>query len=501
VRINGDNVELKAEGDVTPILADLEGATYVVSSVKEGTRTRRPSAPYTTSTMQQEASSKLRFSARKTMQLAQQLYEGIDFGDGNSEGLITYMRTDSTNVSEQAQKEARDLITKDYGPEFLPTRPPIYKTRSKAAQEAHEAVRPTSVRRTPDAVKPYLTRDQRRLYDLIWRRFVASQMKPAVYDTLSVEVLAGTEELKPYLFRASGSTLRFPGFLVVYEETRSDDEEEGASQAIPPLTPDELLDLIQLLPEQHFTQPPPRYSDATLIRALEEYSIGRPSTYASILTTLRRRGYVNRRGRRLKPTETGLLVNDLLVENFPDLINVDFTAEMESELDEVATGDRDWVQLMRDFYGPFAKTLKRAEEAIPKVEQVEYVGRECPKCDDGQLVIRWGRYGKFIGCTDFPKCRYTEPWLEKVGVKCPDCEDGEIVARRTKRGRPFYGCSNYPDCEFTSWKRPLPTPCPKCGGMLVTARKSTVACTVCGTTFPVDEVEPDEEEREVVAQP
>ena len=500
VRIRGDEVELKAEGEVAPILKELEHAIYTVSKVKEGTRTRNPSAPYTTSTMQQEASSKLRLAARRTMQLAQQLYEGIDLGDGSTEGLITYMRTDSTNVSELAQAETRSFVKEQYGPEFLPGKPPIYKTRSKMAQEAHEAIRPTSIHRTPDEIKRYLSKDQHRLYDLIWRRFVASQMKPALYDTLSVEISAGSNDEQPYLFRASGSTLRFPGFLVVYEETRSEDEEEEKAQQIPPLKVDELLDLIRLLPEQHFTQPPPRFSDATLIRALEEYGIGRPSTYASILTTLRQRGYVDRRSRRLEPTETGELVNDLLVENFPDLINVDFTAEMESELDEVATGDRDWVALMREFYGPFERSLKDADEAIPKIEQVEYVGRKCPECEDGQLIVRWGRYGKFIGCSNFPKCRYTEPWLEKIGVKCPDCEDGEIVLRRTKRGRPFYGCSNWPTCEFTSWKRPLATPCPSCGGLLVVSRKDQATCTVCDTVFPLDQVESEEtEEAEAVS--
>lgn len=496
-RIRGETFELGSEDEVKPIVEELESAIYEVTKIREGTRTRRPSAPYTTSAMQQEASSKLRFSARKTMQLAQQLYEGIDLGDSNTEGLITYMRTDSTNVSEQAQAETRDFVTQQYGPEFLPEKPPIYKTKSKAAQEAHEAIRPTSVRRTPDEVKPYLKRDQYRLYDLIWRRFVASQMNPAIYDTLSVEVSAGTESEKPYLFRASGSTLRFPGFLVVYEETRSEDEEEEKTQQIPELTVGELVDLIRLLPEQHFTQPPPRYTDASLIKAMEEYGIGRPSTYASILSTLRNRGYVNRRQRRMEPTETGVLVNDLLVENFPDLINVDFTASMESELDEVATGDRDWVQLMREFYGPFAEALEKADEAIPKMEQIEYVGRACPDCEDGQLIIRWGRYGKFIGCNNFPKCRHTEPWLDKIGVKCPDCETGEIVRRRTKRGRPFYGCSTWPDCEFTSWKRPLATPCPACGGMLVVDKKDVARCLVCETTFPLDEVETEEEEERV----
>jgi len=492
VKIAGEDISITCEEAVTPILDELEHAIYAVSKVKKGKRTRRPSAPYTTSAMQQEASSKLRFSARKTMQIAQQLYEGIDLGNGNAEGLITYMRTDSTNVSEQAQTESRDYVIKRYGPEFLPQKPPVYKTRSKAAQEAHEAIRPTSVFRVPEIIRSHLSRDQYRLYDLIWRRFLASQMNPAIYDTMRVEVAAGVEAEKPYLFRTSGSTLRFPGYLVVYEETKSDDDTEEKAQQIPSLKVDQLLDLLRLLPEQHFTQPPPRYNDATLIRVMEEYGIGRPSTYASILTTLRQRDYVHRRRRRLEPTETGILVNDLLVKNFPELINVDFSASMESELDKVAAGERDWVALMQEFYGPFEKTLEKADQAIPKIEQIEYLGRECPACDDGQLIVRWGRYGKFIGCSNFPTCRYTEPWLEKIGVKCPDCEDGEIVLRRTKRGRPFYGCSNWPECEFTSWKRPLPTPCPMCGGLLVVSKKDTATCMACETVFPLDDVGQDE---------
>ncbi|MCU0521032.1 MAG: type I DNA topoisomerase [Anaerolineae bacterium] len=499
VRMRDEDVALKAEGDVAPILRDLERATYVVSNVTRGERTRRPSAPYTTSALQQEASSRLHFAARKTMDVAQQLYEGIDLGEGNTEGLITYMRTDSTNVAEQAQAEARDYVTRRYGPEFLPATPPVFRTRSKAAQEAHEAIRPTSVQRAPAEIERYLTKDQFKLYDLIWRRFLASQMKPALYDTLVVEIAAGSETEKPYLFRASGSTLRFPGFLVVYEETRSEDEEEEKVQKIPALSVADVLDLIRLIPEQHFTQPPPRYSDATLIRALEEYGIGRPSTYASILTTLSQRNYVSRERRRLRPTETGILVNDLLVENFPELINVDFTARMEAELDEVANGDRDWVALMHEFYGPFEEALERADSAIPKVEQVEYVGRDCPECGDGKLVIRWGRFGKFVGCSTFPTCRYTEPWLEQIGVKCPLCDDGEIILRRTKRGRPFYGCSNWPTCSYTSWKRPLKTRCPDCGGLLVIDKKDAARCTACSASFPLDRFEGEEEEPEAQA--
>jgi len=490
-RINGEEVSLHSEAEVTPLLEALERAIYIVSKVKEGQRTRKPSAPYTTSTLQQEGSRKLGFTARRTMQIAQQLYEGIDVGGGELVGLITYMRTDSTNIAQSAQDEARRFIADTYGAEFLPPTPPVYKTRAKGAQEAHEAIRPTSVLRTPDGIKAHLTSEQYRLYDLIWRRFVASQMEAAVYDNLSVEILAGTETDKPYLFRASGSTLRFPGFLVVYEEAAAEnnnEEQAEKAQQLPPLRVDELLDLIRLWPEQHFTQPPPRYSDASLIKTLEEYGIGRPSTYATILSTIEQRGYVRREARRYFPTETGFLVNDMLVENFPDLINVDFTARMESDLDNIAEGTQDWVTLVRDFYGPFQQTLARAEETIPVVEQVEYVGRDCPECG-APLIVRWGRYGKFIGCSNFPTCRYTEPWLERIGVKCPRCADGDIVEKRTRKSRIFYGCSNWPTCEFTTWKRPLPAPCPDCGGLLVIARKDTAQCLSCEKEFALESVE------------
>jgi len=507
-RIRGEEAVLRCEDDVKPLLEALEHAIYVVSKIKEGKRTRKPAAPYITSTLQQEAARKLNFTARKTMRIAQQLYEGIDVGDRQTMGLITYMRTDSTNVSQLAQDEARRFVAEKYGAEFLPAKPPVYKTRAKSAQEAHEAIRPTGVMRTPKGMKSYLSRDQYRLYDLIWRRFVASQMSPALYDTLSVEILAGTEPAassgepaeKPYLFRASGSTLRFPGFLVVYEETQAENGEAEKGQQIPPLTVDEVLDLIRLWPEQHFTQPPPRYTDASLIRTMEEYGIGRPSTYAAILSTIEQRGYVYRESRRYHPTETGVIVNDMLVENFPDLINVDFTAQMESELDDVAEGNRDWVALMREFYVPFATALAEAEEAVPAVEQIEYLGRACPDCDDGQLLVRWGRYGKFIGCSNFPACRYTEPWLEKIGVKCPSCEDGDIVEKRTKKGRIFYGCSNWPACEFTSWKRPVATPCPACNGLLVIARKDVAKCLACEEEFALETVE-TEPGTEVIAAP
>jgi len=488
-RIRGEEVDLKDEAATQAVVDELEVATYVIGSVKKGKRRRRPSAPFTTSTMQQEASRRLRFSPRRTMRVAQQLYEGIDMGDGNREiGLITYMRTDSTNVAPQAQAEARDYIGQRYGKKFLPPKPPVYKTKAKKAQEAHEAIRPTSVRREPEALKGRLTRDQYRLYQLIWQRFVASQMERAVYDTIAVEVLAGPAEgEKPYLLRASGSTLRFPGFLVVYEESKDEDAEEESTQEIPPLTVDELLDLVRLIPLQHFTQPPPRYTEASLVRTLEEYGIGRPSTYAPILGTIQQRGYVQRDSSRLVPTETGIVVNDLLVEHFPEVMDYGFTAQMEEQLDDIAAGEREWVPVVREFYEPFEQRLEKADRKIEKVDMgPQEIGRECPEC--GQpLTLRWGRYGKFIGCKGFPDCRYTEPWLEKVGVACPEC-GGDLVEKRTRKGRVGYGCANYPECEFWVWRRPLPLPCPTCGALMTEGRKGMARCTSCDTELPLEEV-------------
>ncbi len=493
-RIRGEEPDLHSKAEAQAIVAELEQAVYSVSKVKEGQRRRRPAAPFTTSTMQQEASRRLRFTSRRTMRLAQQLYEGMNLGDGPV-GLITYMRTDSVNVAEQAQAEARVFITEKYGGRFVPAKPPKYKTRAKRAEEAHEAIRPTSVFRTPKSLKPYLDQNQYRLYSLIWKRFVASQMAPAVYDTISVEILAGLPqaEEKPYLFRASGSSLRFKGFLAVYEEAKDEDdkaEEERKREEIPPLTVDEVLNLVQLLPEQHFTQPPPRYSEATLVRALEEYGIGRPSTYAPTMSTIQRRGYIERRQGRLYPTEVGIVVNDLLVEHFADYINVGFTAQMEENLDLVASGEREWVPVLHDFYDPFSTTLSQARENMPTVQiGNEPTGEMCPECGS-PLIYRHGRYGKFIGCSNFPSCRHHEPILTKIGVKCPRC-GGDLVEKRTRRGRTFYGCANYQgdaenSCKFTSWKRPLKQPCPECGGLLVEARKGWAKCIACEGKFEID---------------
>ncbi|MCX8062571.1 MAG: type I DNA topoisomerase [Anaerolineales bacterium] len=491
-RMDGEEPSLGNEEQVKPILQDMEGARYWISQIKQGERRRNPLPPFITSTLQQDASRRLGFTAKRTMALAQQLYEGIDVGTGGSVGLITYMRTDSTNVSEIAQAEARQYISQRYGEGFLPEKPPRYKTKALGAQEAHEAIRPTSVFRTPESIKQFLNRDQFRLYQLIWQRFVASQMTAAIFDTISVEV-SGKGDAHDYLLRASGSTVRFLGYMAAYEEAKDEDsvpEEEGGR--IPSgLLEGQAQKLVKLIPEQHFTQPPPRYTEASLVRALEEYGIGRPSTYAPILSTIQQRGYVIRDSKRLVPTETGILVNDLITEHFPEIVDYGFTAHMEEDLDRIAAGQEKWVEVIREFYTPFAQLVAKAESAIPEMKaELEPIGRECPDCGK-ELVVRFGRYGKFISCSGFPDCRYTEAWLEKVGVRCPKCQ-GEIVERKTRRNRVFYGCANYPQCDFTSWKKPLPAPCPECGGLLVIADKNNAQCLSCEERYPLDEVVQDE---------
>lgn len=498
VRLDREEPVLGNEAEVQPVLADMEAAAYQITKIKRGERRRNPSAPYTTSTLQQEASRRLGYTARRTMALAQQLYEGVDAGEGGAVGLITYMRTDSTNVSESAQSEAREFIAKRYGKKFLPAEAPKYRTKSRGAQEAHEAIRPTGVMRQPESLKKHLNRDQHRLYQLIWQRFVASQMTAAIYDTISVEVTGKTTEHE-YLLRASGSTIRFQGFLIVYEEARDEDQaQEGDEDTRIPagLSEGQVQELVRLIPAQHFTQPPPRYTEATLVRTLEENGIGRPSTYAPILGTLQQRGYVTRDAKRLIPTETGFIVNDLLIQHFPDIVDVGFTSRMEADLDLIASGEQQWVETVREFFGPFSEQVERAQAEMPEMKaEPESIGRACPECGH-DLVIRWGRFGKFISCSNFPACRYTEAILEKIGVDCPK-DGGAIVERKTRKGRIFYGCANYPECDFTSWKRPLPTPCPQCSGLLVVANKNQAQCLSCEVLFPLDEVTEDETAGEV----
>jgi len=493
-RIDEKEPDLPDEETVKPILVDMETAAYSITKVKRGERRRRPSAPFTTSTLQQEASRKLGFTAKRTMALAQGLYEGQEVGNGGTTGLITYMRTDSTNVSSLAQTEARQYVTEKYGSDFLPPEPPVYKTRSANAQEAHEAIRPTSVLRTPESVKAFLEPAMYKLYNLIWQRFVASQMESAVYDTLQVEV-TGKTSAHEYLLRASGSSVKFPGYLVVYEEARNEDakseEEEDENVKIPGgVAEGQKQDLVRLIPEQHFTQPPPRFSEASLVQTLEENGIGRPSTYAPTISTIQQRGYVLREEKRLVPTDVGIQVNDLIVQYFPEIVDLQFTARMEEDLDMIAEGQAEWVEVMHEFYKPFALDIQKAQAEMPVVKSgPEPIGRACPDCGR-ELVIRYGRFGKFISCSGFPECRYTEPWLEKIGVACPK-DGGELVERKTRKGRTFFGCINYPNCDFTSWKRPLKQPCPKCSGLLVVASKREAQCTNCSESFLLENIVPE----------
>jgi DNA topoisomerase-1 len=492
-RIDDKDPELANEGMVKPILVDMETAAYSVTKVKRGERRRKPSAPFTTSTLQQEASRKLGFTAKRTMGLAQGLYEGQEVGEGGTTGLITYMRTDSMNVSTIAQTEAREYVSGKYGNDYLPAESPIYKTKSANAQEAHEAIRPTSAMRDPEKVKDFLDPAMFKLYRLIWQRFVASQMEQAVFDTLQVDVTGKTKEHE-YLLRASGSAVKFPGFLVVYEEAKNEDvkaEEDEENVKIPVgIAEGQEQELVRLIPEQHFTQPPPRFSEASLVQALEENGIGRPSTYAPTISTIQQRGYVERVDKRLIPTDTGLQVNDLMVEYFPEVVDYNFTAHMEEDLDKIADGEMTWTDAIREFYTPFAEDVKKAQAEMPVTKSgPEPIGRACPTCGK-ELVIRYGRFGKFISCSGFPDCRYTEPWLLKIGVNCPT-DGGELVERKTRKGRTFFGCVNYPNCDFTSWKKPLAKPCPKCGGLLVIANKREAQCIKCSESFLLEEIVPE----------
>jgi len=491
-KMDGKDLDLPNEEKVNPILVDMETAAYSITKVKRGERKRKPSAPFTTSTLQQEASRKLGFTAKRTMALAQGLYEGIDVGSGGATGLITYMRTDSTNVSPIAQQEARDYVTGKYGTEYLPLTPPQYTKRSANAQEAHEAIRPTSILRTPEQLKEFLDAPMFKLYRLIWQRFVASQMESAIYDTLQVEVTGKSNEHE-YLLRASGSAVKFAGFMVVYEEAKNEDvkSEEEENVKIPAgVAEGQIQELIRLIPEQHFTQPPPRYSEASLVQALEEDGIGRPSTYAPTISTIQQRGYVVREEKRLLPTDIGIQVNDLMVQYFSDIVDFQFTARMEEDLDMISNGQAEWSEVIHEFYHPFAEDLKKAQAEMPVTKsEPEKIGRICPD-DGGELVIRFGRFGKFISCSNFPSCRYTEPWLEKIGIQCPK-DHGELVERKTRKGRTFYGCENYPSCDFTSWKRPMKQPCPDCKGLLVFANKRQAQCTNCEHIFPLDQIIPE----------
>ncbi len=518
LKSDGKKFEILTSAQAEEITAYLKEQAFIVSKVDKKEKKQYPVPPFTTSKLQQEAARKLRFSAKKTMLVAQQLYEGLEIGPEGAVGLITYMRTDSVRVSREAVDEARALITDKYGKNYLPEKPPVYASQKKA-QEAHEAIRPTSVGREPDAVKDYLDRDQLALYRLIWNRFLASQMNPAILDMTGVDIQAGR-----YGFKANGSVVKFPGFRALYMEGRDEEKadketEEGAesetSVNLPPLRVGDLLKLNELTPRQHFTQPPPKYTEASLVKELEEKGIGRPSTYATIMSTIVDREYVEKKSNAFSPTELGFIVTDLLVESFPDLFNVEFTAKMEDELDEIEEGRMQWVDTVREFYDPFEKSLISAQKGMRNVKreetptdiecekcgrkmvikwgrngrflacpgypeckntrplpgeggegenagtqakEPEATGEKCPKCGS-PMVIKSGRFGKFMACSAYPQCKTTRPI--PLGVSCPKC-GGDLSERRTKGGKPFYGCSNYPKCDFASWDRPVPKECPEC---------------------------------------
>ena len=464
--------------EATRYESELKGAAYAVTDVKKRDVRQRPAAPFITSTLQQEAARKLRFTPQRTMVVAQQLYEGLQVGEGSPVGLITYMRTDSTQVAESALEEARGYISETYGKEYLPEKPRVFRSRSKGAQEAHEAIRPTSIRRVPQSLKDHLATDQLRLYTLVWERMLASQMADARTEATTVEIEATCQgSSQVYLFRATGSVLKFPGFRTLYLESRDDEEEDQGRQRLPEVARGDGLACQKLEALQHFTQPPPRYTEATLIKALEEKGIGRPSTYAPTIATILDRHYVEKEQNRLAPTQLGNTVTDLLVEYFTDIMDLDYTARMEERLDDVSRGEREWVPMLGDFYGPFQKALETAQESMPRQKVEEATDEICETCGL-PMVIKTGRFGRFIACTGFPDCKTTKRILNKTGISCPKC-GGDIVERRARGRRPFYGCSRYPDCDLLLNRRPVTIPCPECGGLMVEEGRDNAACTVC----------------------
>jgi DNA topoisomerase-1 len=489
-------------------LLQAAGGKLTVDTVEKKKRKRNPAAPFTTSTLQQEASRKLGFTASRTMRIAQQLYEGMDIG-GDTVGLITYMRTDSVNLAQDALDELRIFIPERYGAEALPADARVYKTKAKNAQEAHEAIRPTSIRNTPDEIKKYLSAEQLKLYDLVWKRTIACQMIHATINTVSVDFNCGAGNV----FRANGSTVVDPGFMAVYQEDTDDSKSSGDEKLLPPLEKGDVCELKEISTNQHFTEPPPRFSEASLVKTLEEYGIGRPSTYATIISTLQAREYVTLEKKRFYPTDVGRVVSKFLTEHFTQYVDYDFTAKLEDELDAISRGEKDWVPLMQDFWKPFSKLVEDKETSVSRSDvtteamdedcpkcgkplnirlgrrgrfigcsgypECDYTrnvddergngepevveGRKCPKCDS-DLIIRSGRYGKFIGCSSYPDCKYIEP-LEKpedTGVQCPECKKGNILKRKSRRGKIFYSCERYPDCEYAIWNEPLAQPCPQC---------------------------------------
>jgi DNA topoisomerase-1 len=491
---DGTKLDIGNKGEADRIIADLEKAEYTVKKVLTKSVARQPAPPFITSTLQQEAWRKLHFTAGRTMAIAQQLYEGLPVGKEGSVGLITYMRTDSTHVATSALDEAREFIREKYGPKFLPSKARGFARKGKWAQEAHEAIRPTSIYRQPDQLKPFLDPAQMKLYELIWKRMIASQMSAALYDITNAEIRAGNIEdhSQGYLLKASSSVVKSPGFIAVYSESRDEDERSERFVSLPKLSTGDRLIYLGTFPEQCFTQPPPRYTEATLIKALEQKGIGRPSTYAPTLSTIQDRDYVNKTDGKFRPTELGLTVNKILTGHFPEIVDPGFTAQMEEQLDEIARGKHEWIAVLHEFYPSFQNMLDKAWTNLERVNMTQPSEETCPKCGR-PMVIRVGRFGKFLACSGYPDCKTTMPYLVKTGISCPQC-GGELVQRISKKKKVFYGCSKYPKCQFTINRKPMAQPCPDCGGLLIQYGRDWAKCVGCQRRVKSSEMDKQKEE-------
>ena len=491
---DGTKLDIGSKDEADRVVADLEKAEYAVKTVVTKQVARQPAPPFITSTLQQEAWQKLHFTASRTMAIAQQLYEGLPLGKEGSVGLITYMRTDSTHVAASAISEARDFIREKYGAKFVPPKPRSFARKAKFAQEAHEAIRPTKIYRQPEQLKPFLDLAQLKLYELIWKRMVASQMSAALYDTTNVEIRASNTGNKPegYLLKASSSVVKLPGFMVVYSESRDEDERSESLISLPKLRAGDRLLYLGTSSEQCFTQPRPRYTEATLIKALEQKGIGRPSTYAPILSTIQERDYVNKAEGKFHPTELGLTVTKILTAHFPEIVDPGFTAQMEEQLDEIAQGKHEWIAALQQFYPPFQDMLDKAWTNLEKVNMTQASEETCPKCGRS-MVIKVGRFGKFLACSGYPDCKTTMPYLVKIGISCPQC-GGELVRRISKKKRVFYGCSKFPKCQFTVNRKPIAKPCPDCGSLLIQYGRDWAKCVACQRKVRLAETEKQKEE-------
>ncbi|MEA3442657.1 MAG: type I DNA topoisomerase [Chloroflexota bacterium] len=489
---DGSKLDIHNKKETEKIVADLEDAQYRVASIQNKRIVRQPAPPFITSTLQQEAWRKLHFTAKHTMAIAQQLYEGLPLGKKGSVGLITYMRTDSTHIATSAIAEVRDFIQEKYGKEYLPPKARTFAKKTKWAQEAHEAIRPTKIYRAPEQIKQFLNRDQLKLYQLIWKRMLASQTAAALYDTTIVGISARVAGKDSYQLKATSSKLRFPGFIIIYSESKDEGGQEEELVALPQLHIGNKLVGREIFPEQHFTQPPLRYNEATLIKALEEKGIGRPSTYAPILSTIQGREYVHKIDGKFHPEELGTIVADILNEHFSIIVDYGFTARMEGQLDGIAQGKNDWVAVLRDFYTPFEDMLEKASSNINKVDMTRLTEETCPKCGR-PMAIKVGRFGKFLACSGYPECKTTMPYMVKIGIRCPQC-GSELIERVNKKKKIFYGCSNFPECQFATSYKPIPQPCPECGKLLVLYRKDWGKCLACGYKVKLSELEKQKQE-------